>query len=472
MEMVMKKQEIEKMSEQLFSKRRLVWDVLEEKEKAAVWEFDRNYTEFLNSAKTEREAVVLISQIAEENGFSSNPASHKPIKMLRSFQGKSLALCLLGKQPIEEGINLIVSHLDSPRLDLKQNPLYEDVDLAFMKTHYYGGIKKFQWLTRPLAIHGRVIRSDGSTLDIVVGEDDSDPVFTVADILPHLARKVQTDKKVSEAFEGEKLNLMVGSLPFGNKDTKDRFKLAILKLLNERYGLIEEDLISAELEVVPAGGTRDVGWDRGLTGAYGHDDRSCVFTSLRAIADLERPQKTAMVLFVDKEEIGSDGATGAKSKFLESVVADLMIAHGKEPLYHEIHKLLMKSRAISADVNGAIDPDFQDVHEKRNAARLGYGICLTKFTGSGGKYGASDANAEYVGWLRNLFNKNKVVWQTGELGKVDEGGGGTVAKFLAPYGMNIIDCGPAVLSMHSPFEIAHKADIYMTYKGFKVFLES
>jgi len=468
----MKKQEIERMSEKLIAKRRLVWDVMDEKEKAGVWELDRQYRDFLNRAKTEREAVALISEIAEENGFSSNPASNKPIKMLRSFQGKSVALCLSGKQPIEEGINLIVSHLDSPRLDLKQNPLYEDVDLAFMKTHYYGGIKKFQWLTRPLAIHGRVIRSDGSTLDIVVGEDDSDPVFTVADILPHLARKVQTDKKVSEAFEGEKLNLMAGSVPFGNKDTKDRFKLAILKLLNERYGLVEEDLISAELEVVPAGGARDVGWDRGLTGAYGHDDRSCVFTSLRAILDLERPQKTAMVLFVDKEEIGSDGATGAKSKFLENVVADLMIAHGKEPLYHEIHKVLMNSRAISADVNGAIDPDFQDVHEKRNAARLGYGLCLTKFTGSGGKYGASDANAEYVGWLRNLFNKNKVVWQTGELGKVDEGGGGTVAKFLAPYGMNIIDCGPAVLSMHSPFEIAHKGDIFMTYKGFKVFLES
>jgi len=242
--------------------------------------------------------------------------------------------------------------------------------------------------------------------------------------------------------------------------------------MNERYGLIEEDLISAELEVVPAGRARDVGWDRGLTGAYGHDDRSCVFTSLRAMVDVKRPQKTAMVLFFDKEEIGSDGATGAKSKFLESVAADLMIAHGKEPLYHEIHKVLMNSKAISADVNGAIDPDFQDVHEKRNAARLGYGICLTKFTGSGGKYGASDANAEYVGWLRNLFNKNQVVWQTGELGKVDEGGGGTVAKFLAAYGMNIIDCGPAVLSMHSPFEIAHKGDIYMTYKGFKVFLES
>jgi len=468
----MKKQEIQKMSEKLFSKRRLVWDVVDEKEKGDVWEFDRQYRDFLNKAKTEREAVARIEEIAEKSGFSSDPGSRKPIRMLRSFQGKSVALCLSGKQPIEEGINLIVSHLDSPRLDLKQNPLYEDVDLAFMKTHYYGGIKKFQWLTRPLAIHGRVIRSDGSTLDIVVGEDNSDPVFTVADILPHLARKVQTDKKVSDAFEGEKLNLMVGSLPFGNKDTKDRFKLAILKLLNERYGLIEEDLISAELEVVPAGEARDVGWDRGLTGSYGHDDRSCVFTSLRAIADLERPQKTALVLFVDKEEIGSDGATGAKSKFLESVVADLMIAHGKEPLYHEIHKVLMNSRAISADVSGAIDPDFQDVHEKMNAARLGYGICLTKFTGSGGKYGASDANAEYVGWLRNLFNTNKVVWQTGELGKVDEGGGGTVAKFLALYGMNIIDCGPAVLSMHSPFEIAHKGDIYMTYKGFKVFLES
>jgi aspartyl aminopeptidase len=472
MEAVMKKQDIEKMSEKLLAKRRLVWDVMDEKEKGDVWEFDQHYRDFLNSAKTEREAVARIEEIAEKSGFSLDPSSGKPIRMLRSFQGKSVALCLSGKRPIEEGINLIVSHLDSPRLDLKQNPLYEDIDLAFMKTHYYGGIKKFQWLTRPLAIHGRVIRSDGSMLDIMVGEDDSDPVFTVADILPHLARKVQTDKKVSEAFEGEKLNLMVGSIPFGNKDTKDRFKLAILKLLNERYGLIEEDLISAELEVVPAGRARDVGWDRGLTGAYGHDDRSCVFTSLRAMVDVKRPQKTAMVLFFDKEEIGSDGATGAKSKFLESVAADLMIAHGKEPLYHEIHKVLMNSKAISADVNGAIDPDFQDVHEKRNAARLGYGICLTKFTGSGGKYGASDANAEYVGWLRNLFNKNQVVWQTGELGKVDEGGGGTVAKFLAAYGMNIIDCGPAVLSMHSPFEIAHKGDIYMTYKGFKVFLES
>ncbi|MBW2340968.1 MAG: aminopeptidase [Deltaproteobacteria bacterium] len=445
----MKKKEIEQISERLISKPKLVWDAIDKKEKDKVFGFDREYKNFLGTAKTEREAVTVISEIARKNGFSSNPPGNHPIKLLKTFQEKLIALSISGKKPI-----------------------YEEVDLAFMKTHYYGGIKKFQWLTRPLAIHGKVIRSDGSSLDIVVGEDDSDPVFTVADILPHLAKKVQTDKKVSEAFVGEKLNLMVGSIPFGDKDTKERFKLAILNLLNERFGLVEEDLISAELEVVPAGIARDVGWDRGLTGAYGHDDRSCVFTSLKAIIDIKNPQKTALVLFVDKEEIGSDGATGAKSRFVESVLADLMVAHGKEPLYHEIHKILMNSKALSADVNGALDPDFQDVHEKRNAARLGYGICLTKFTGAGGKYGASDANAEYVGWLRNLFNKKKVVWQTGELGKVDEGGGGTVAKFLALYGLQVIDCGPSILSMHSPFEIAHKGDIYMTYKGYRAFLES
>jgi len=469
---IMKKKEIERISQKLISQPKLVWDAIDKKEKDKVFDFDKGYQSFLNRAKTEREAVTVISDIALENGFSLNTPNTDPIRMLKTFQEKSIALSISGKKPISEGINLIISHLDSPRLDLKQNPLYEEVDLAFMKTHYYGGIKKFQWLTRPLAIHGRVIRSDGSSLDIVVGEDDADPVFTVADILPHLAKKVQSDKKVSDAFVAEKLNLMVGSLPFGDKDTKDRFKLAILNLLNERFGLVEEDLVSAELEVVPAGKARDVGWDRGLTGAYGQDDRSCVFASLKAILDLKKPQKAALALFVDKEEIGSDGATGAKSRFLESVLADLMIAHGKEPLYHEIQKILMNSRAISADGNGALDPDFQDVHEKRNAARLGYGICLVKFTGSGGKYGANDANAEYVGWLRNLFNEKKVVWQTGELGKVDEGGGGTVAKFLAPYGMQIVDCGPPVLSMHSPFEITHKGDLYMTYKGYRAFLES
>jgi aspartyl aminopeptidase len=468
----MNKKEIERISQRLFAQPKLVWDVIDQREKARVFSFDHEYQKFLNTAKTERESVKAIRETALRNGFTLNTPSKVPLRLMRAFQEKSIALSVSGKKPLSEGINLIVSHLDSPRLDLKQNPLYEEVDLAFMKTHYYGGIKKFQWLTRPLAIHGRIIRSDGSSLDIVVGEETSDPVFTVADLLPHLAGKVQTDKKVSEAFVAEKLNLMVGSLPIGDKDTKERFKLAILNLLNEKYGLVEEDFVSAELEVVPAGPARDIGWDRGLTGAYAHDDRSCAFSSLKAILDAKNPKKTPVVLFVDKEEIGSDGATGAKSRFLESVLADLMIAQGKEPLYHEIHKVLMNSRALSGDVNGALDPDYQDVHEKRNAARLGYGVCLTKFTGSGGKYGANDANAEYVGWLRNLFNRKKVVWQTGELGKVDEGGGGTVAKFLALYGMEVIDCGPPVLSMHSPFEIAHKGDIYMTYKGYRAFLES
>jgi len=468
----MKKAEIEKISKMLISKPKLVWDEIDKKEMEIIFNFDKEYQNFLNKVKTEREAVSEITRIALENNFSSQPNKNSPIKLIKTFHGKSIALSVSGKMEVDEGINIIVSHLDSPRLDLKQNPLYEDIDLAFMKTHYYGGIKKYQWLTRPLAIHGRIILSDGGYLDIAVGEDDSDPVFAIADILPHLAKKVQDDKKVSDAFVGEKLNLIVGSLPFGDKDTKERFKLAVLNLLNEKFGLVEEDFISAELEVVPAGKARDVVWDRGLTGSYGHDDRSCVFTSLKAIMDIKRPKKTTVVLFFDKEEIGSDGATGAKSRFLESVLADIMIANNKEPLYHDIHKILMKSRALSADVNGAIDPDFQDVHEKRNAARLGYGLCLTKFTGSGGKYSANDANAEYVGWLRNLFKKSKVVWQTGELGKIDEGGGGTVAKFLAVYGMEVIDCGPAVLSMHSPFEIAHKGDIYMTYKGYKAFLES
>jgi aspartyl aminopeptidase len=472
MEKGMDKKEIERISKRLTAQPKLVWDSIDEREKDEAFSFDQEYQRFLNTAKTERESVMAIRETALKHGFSLDTPSKHPIKLMRSFQEKSVALSISGKKPLSEGINLIVSHLDSPRLDLKQNPLYEEIDLAFMKTHYYGGLKKFQWLTRPLAIHGRIIRSDGSSLDIVVGEETSDPVFTVADLLPHLARKAQIDKKVSEAFVGEKLNLMVGSLPFGVKDTKERFKLAILNLLSEKYGLIEEDFISAELEVVPAGPARDIGWDRGLTGAYGHDDRSCAFSSLKAILDAKNPQKTALVLFVDKEEIGSDGATGAKSRFLESILADLMVAHGKEPLYHEIHKVLMNSRALSGDVNGALDPDYQDLHEKRNAARLGYGVCLTKFTGSGGKYGANDANAEYIGWLRALFNKKKVVWQTGELGKVDEGGGGTVAKFLALYGMQIIDCGPPVLSMHSPFEIAHKGDIYMTYKGYRAFLES
>ncbi len=450
----------------------LVWDKLSKSEIKKVFDFGEKYKDFLSKAKTEREAVSFICEQAEKHGFReiSKAAGSKPFYCIS--HGKSIALVVPGRQPVEQGVRLIVSHLDSPRLDLKQRPLYEDVDLAFFKTHYYGGIKKYQWLSRPLALHGRVIKSDGSFINIATGEDDNDPVFTIPDILPHLSYNVQNDKKVSEAFKGEKLNLLIGSIPVNNKDINDRFKFSVLEYLYNTYGITEEDFISAELEVVPAGGAKDVGWDRSMTGGYGQDDRSSAYTSLAAILDIKKPEKTAVALFVDKEEIGSEGATGAKSKFIESIIYETINKTGKAADLHKVFAALSSSQALSADTNAAIDPDYQEIHEKRNAAKLGYGVCITKFTGLRGKVGANDANAEYVGWLRRIFNRENVCWQTGELGKVDEGGGGTVAKFLAVYGMDIIDCGAPVLAMHSPFEISHKGDIYMTYKGFKSFFES
>jgi aspartyl aminopeptidase len=451
---------------------RLVWDSITPRERKKIFGFADEYKDFLGAVKTEREAVAFIKKAAIEKGFHEKVKSGDPGPMLNTFHDKSIALAIPGSAPIENGIHLIVSHIDAPRLDLKQRPLYEEVELTFFKTHYYGGIKKYQWLARPLAIHGRIIRSDGSILDITIGEDQHEPVFTILDLLPHLARKAQYDKKIDEAFVGEKLNLLIGSVPVKEKELKNRFKSAMLQYLNNTYGLIEEDLISAELEIVPAGSAKDVGLDRSLIGSYGQDDRACAYTSMRAIFDLKQAVNTAVVLFVDKEEIGSDGATSAKSKFIESVILNLLIKMGKKPSLFEVHKILSASRALSADGNAALDPDYQEVHEKGNAARIGYGGCLTKFTGHGGKYGANDANAEYVGWLRNLLNRNNICWQTGELGKVDEGGGGTVAKFLATYGMEIIDYGPPILSMHSPFEVTHKGDIYMTYKAFGTFLES
>ena len=454
--------ELKDLKERLFYEPRFAWDVMSEKEREEAFLVADEYKRFLDSAKTEREAVSFIEEAAKKNN----------VPFVKAFRSKVIALARPGKEDISKGIRLIISHIDAPRLDLKQRPVYEKWDMSFFKTHYYGGIKKYQWLARPLAIHGRIVKEDGSTLDIRIGEDEDDPVFTVLDLLPHLARKEQYEKKLSEAIEAEKMNILIGALPIGDKETKDRFKLAILKKLNEEYGIIEEDLISAEIEVVPAGRARDVGFDRSLVGAYGQDDRICAFSALKAILDCKDNQKTAVALFVDKEEIGSDGATGAKAKLLEMFLCDIIKSVGGRPSVSKIYSILPKSKAISADVNGALDPDYEDLHEKQNAARLGYGVCVTKFTGRGGKYEANDADAEYVGWIRRLFNRNNVVWQTGELGKVDEGGGGTVAKFVAQYGVEIVDCGPAILSMHSPFEISHKADLYMTYKGYKVFFES
>lgn len=466
------KKKIDQLRKRLARKPQLVWDALGSGDNKKVFGFAEKYKDFLDSAKTEREAVRHIEAFAKKKGFKDITRAKSGKKFYKINRHKSIALAVLGKRPLISGVKLIASHIDAPRLDLKQNPLYEETDLVFLKTHYYGGIKKYQWLARPLAIHGKVLKKDGSHLDLHVGESDNDPVFTISDLLPHLARKAQTEKKVSDAFKGEKLNVLVGSLPLGDDETEERFKLAMLDYLFTTYGIVEEDLVSSEIEVVPAGKARDVGWDRTLIGAYGQDDRVCVYAALEAVGEIKAPETTALALFIDKEEIGSDGSTGAKSRFLEDFTADLLEITGKEAGGKALRSCLMSSRALSADVNAALDPDYQEVHEKRNAARIGYGICITKFTGSGGKFGSSDANAEYLAQIRKLFNKNKVVWQTGELGKIDEGGGGTIAKFLAVYGMEVLDCGTPLLSMHSPFEIASKADIYMTYKGYQAFFNS
>lgn len=449
-----------------------IWDKINESEKKKIYDFSEGYKDFLGKVKTEREAVSFIRETAESNGFIREIKPGSPAPFFKILHEKTIALARPGALPLDRGIRLIVSHIDSPRLDLKQRPLYEEVDLAFFKTHYYGGIKKYQWLARPLAIHGRIIKSGGNAIDLSIGEDENDPVFTILDLLPHLSANVQNNQKMSEAVAGEKLNIVIGSLPVDNKKLENRFKLSVLNYLNKTYGIIEEDLISAELEIVPAGKARDVGWDRSLIGAYGQDDRSSAFTSLMSIIDMKKSDKTSIALFVDKEEIGSDGSTSAKSKFLESIIFDLMSRMGEKPSALKAYQILAGSEALSADTNAALDPDYQEVHEKRNAAKIGYGVCMTKFTGQRGKYGANDANAEFIGWLRKIFDREKVCWQTGELGKVDEGGGGTVAKFLAVYGMEIIDCGAPVLSMHSPFEITHKGDIFMSYKAFKTFLEA
>lgn len=461
------KKELDRLRERLTVTPRLVWDHVDKAERQAIMDYAERYKTFLSKAKTEREAVKEIEAQAKDRGFVTLAGSSPGTPWLYNYKGKTIALGIPGRRPLTEGMRIIGAHIDSPRLDLKQYPLYEDTDLVFLKTHYYGGIKKYQWLARPLALHGVVLRADGSTVELRVGEEPGDPIFTVLDLLPHLARKVQMDKKVTEAFEGEKLNVLVGSLPIGDKDTKERFKLSMLKYLQDTYDITEEDLVSAELEVVPAGPARDVGWDRSLVAAYGHDDRSCAYPALEAIFGVNNPEHACLALFYDKEEVGSDGNTSAKSCLLEDIVELFLEREGQSPLARR--RVLMNSLAISGDVTGAIDPDWPEVHEKRNAARLGYGVSLTKFTGHGGKYSANDAHAEYIAWLRKIFNEAGVIWQATHLGKVDEGGGGTIAKYLAVHGMEIIDSGPPVLSMHSPFEVASKADLYMVLKAYRTF---
>ncbi|KKM12826.1 aminopeptidase 1 [Clostridiales bacterium PH28_bin88] len=465
----------QKLAERLTRKAPNAWERLRGEGHQVAMQFAEGYKEFLDAAKTEREAVTAVVAAAVEAGF--RPLGELPpgglaagSKFYYVNRGKAVVLGVVGVEPLASGFKLVGAHLDVPRLDLKPNPLYESEGLALLKTHYYGGIKKYQWTSIPLALHGVVIKGDGERLELTIGEAEDDPVFTISDLLPHLA-KDQMQKKLGEAIAGEELNLLAGSIPYDDEEVKEKVKLRVLEYLHQRYGLVEEDFTSAELEVVPAGRSRDIGFDRGLVGGYGQDDRVCSYTALRAILDLQQARHTALILLADKEEIGSTGNTGMQSRFLEYVVLELAGLAGPGGSV-DPGRVLFNSRALSADVNAAMDPNHDGVMEKHNAARLGGGVVLTKYTGSGGKYHSNDANAEFVAEVRRLFNTTGIAWQVGELGKVDQGGGGTIAQYLANLGMDVVDCGPALLSMHAPFEVASKVDIYTTYQAYRAFLEA
>ena len=451
--------------------RKNAWLTYDEAQLEELKRLNEGYKDFLSKGKTERECVKIAVQMAKEAGYQdlNEVKSLKPgDKVYAAAMGKMIILYQIGKQPLEQGMNILGAHIDSPRLDLKQNPLYEDTDLAYLDTHYYGGIKKYQWVALPLAIHGVVAKKDGSVIDIVVGEDDNDPVVGITDLLIHLAGK-QMEKKASVVIEGEELDVLVGSKPL--KDTeKDAVKTGILSILKEKYDIEEEDFLSAELEVVPAGKARDFGLDRSMVISYGQDDRVCAYTSLMAALEVEAPEKTAVCILVDKEEIGSVGATGMQSHFFENTVAEVMDRMG---VYSElaVRRCLANSNMLSSDVNAAYDPTFAAAFEKKNCSYFGRGVVFSKYTGARGKSGSNDASAEYMGKLRKVMDDNAVNFQTAELGKVDFGGGGTIAYIPAAYGMNVIDSGVAVLSMHAPWEICSKADIYEAKKCYAAFLK-
>lgn len=459
------------------------WKDLETSSKDLIFKFAQDYKKFLDLGKTERECVEFSKKILKEHGFvdvdqvsSIGPGS----KIYFSNRSKNIVAIVIGEEDLEKGIHFVVSHIDSPRLDLKPNPLYEDSDLALFKTHYYGGVKKYQWAAIPLALHGVVFLKNGEKVSIKIGEDEEDPVFTIPDLLPHLSKNAQDTRTSREVLKAEELNILVGSIPTdkkkdqNDKDISQKIKYLTLEKLKDLYQIEEEDFVSAEFEVVPAFKAKDIGFDRGLLAAYGQDDRVCAYTSLRAILDLSgTPKKTAVCFLADKEEIGSTGSTGLDSHFLEYFVSKLIhLVKGDSYREFFLKETLWNSRALSSDVTAGINPNFKSVHDEQNAAKLGYGVGLTKYTGSGGKGHSNDADAEIVSWVRNLFNENKIKWQSAMLGKVDEGGGGTVAMFLSRLGIKTIDIGPAVIGMHSPFEVVSKFDVYESYRAYKAFFES
>ncbi|MBQ3021759.1 MAG: aminopeptidase [Clostridia bacterium] len=441
-----------------------------EVDKEIIFKFSEGYKDFLTKCKTERESVKEAVRLAEECGFKpleSYETLREGDKVYAVNKLRSLFLAVIGSEKISEGVNIVGAHIDAPRLDLKPNPLFEDGELAYLKTHYYGGIKKYQWTATPLALHGVVITKSGETVDIRIGDENDDITFVITDLLPHLAME-QMKKTASDVIEGEQLNLLIGSIPV--KDTeKSAVKENILSILGEKYGICEEDFLSAELQIVPSANAKDVGLDRSLIGSYGHDDRVCAYPALMSILTTEACDKTAICMLSDKEEVGSMGNTGAKSDFTKLILLELMNKTGEGATELNLLRALDRSFCLSADVNAAFDPGFPAPYEKRNCAMINYGVAISKYTGARGKSGSSDASAELMSKIRTLFNKNGVLWHVAELGKVDAGGGGTIAQYVANLGVETVDCGVPVLSMHAPFEVVSKLDVYMAYKAFHAF---
>ena len=468
----MDKKEAEELKKRLFNQKENGWKSKSEEEKSNILEYAKGYMNYMNCSKTEREIVASSKKIAEQNGFQdiANCQELKSgDKVYYINREKSMYLAIIGEEPIENGLNIIGAHADSPRLDLKPNPLYEDTEFAYFKTHYYGGIKKYQWTTIPLAIHGIIVKTNGEKINICIGEDLEDPIFTITDLLPHLAQD-QMKKKATEVIDGEDLNLLIGSIPF-EADVSEKVKLNILHILNEKYGVTEVDLLSSELELVPAMPCRSMGFDNSMIAGYGQDDKICVYSSLTALMNIENPKRTAVCIISDKEEIGSMGNTGMESHVFDTFISELLNKIGvNRP--NLLEKVFCNSKMLSADVDAALDPIYSSVSERNNSSYLGRGIGLNKYTGARGKSGASDANAEFVAEVRKILEQNHIAYQIAELGKVDVGGGGTIAYILANKGIDVIDCGVPVLSMHSPYEVTSKLDLYEAYRAYEAFWRS
>ena len=462
----------EELKEKLFNKKDNGWETLGSNQKEEVFDLSKKYMDFLNVAKTEREFIKHARKLANENGYKDIMEfdTLKPgDKIYFVNREKSMYLAIIGEKSIEEGLHIIGSHVDSPRLDLKPNPLYEDTGLAYFKTHYYGGIKKYQWTTIPLSIHGVIVKANGEKIEVNIGEDEEDPIFTITDLLPHLAQE-QMEKKSKNGVDGEDLNLLIGSIPYSSSKISEKVKLNILNILNQKYGITEADLTSSEIELVPAFKARSLGFDGSMVAAYGQDDKVCAYTSLHAMMELENVKNTAVCILSDKEEIGSMGNTGMESHMFDFFISEILNKLGvNRP--NLLDKVFCFSKMLSSDVDAGFDPIYASVSDKHNAGFLGKGISLNKYTGARGKSGASDANAEYVAWVRNILERNDIKYQIAELGKVDIGGGGTIAYIIANKGADVIDCGVPVLSMHAPYEVTSKYDIYSAYKTYKAFWE-